>query len=65
MSDDEMSSDQAASIRAVIAQEQTTVAWYKHLIEVTDAGPLKVRLVALRAYHKKKIKDWREELKHG
>jgi hypothetical protein len=65
MLDNDLSTDQAASIRAVIAQEQATVAWYKHLIAITEPGALKVRLVGLRAYHVKQIKRRREELKHG
>lgn len=64
MSDDELSSDQAASLRGVIAQERRTVAWYKHLIDMTEPGALRVRLVGLRDYHRAQIKRRREELKH-
>jgi hypothetical protein len=65
MLDEELSSDQAASLRAVIVQEQATVAWYKHLIAITEPGALRVRLVALRKYHRAQIKRRKEELKHG
>ena len=63
MNDDELSSDQSASLRGIIAQEQRTVAWYKHLIEVTEPGAMRVRLIGLRAYHQKQIKKRREELR--
>ena len=63
MTDDELSSDHAASLRAVIVQERATVAWYKHLLDVTPPGAVAARLLALRAYHKRQIKRRLEELK--
>jgi hypothetical protein len=63
MDDDELSSDQSASLRAVIAQERVTVAWYKHLIGITPNGPVERRLRALCAYHQAQIKRRQKELK--
>jgi len=61
--DDELSSDQSASLRGIIAQERVTVAWYTHLIAITEPGALERRLRALRAFHRKEIKRRQEELK--
>ena len=65
MNDDELSSDQSASLRGIIAQERVTVRWYSHLIEITQPGAVERRLKALRAYHRSQIKRRLEELKHG
>lgn len=54
------SSDQRASILAVIAQEKKTVAHYATLIA---AEPQNVRWPALRRYHQAQIKKWRKELR--
>jgi hypothetical protein len=63
MTDDELSSDQAASLRGIIAQERVTVAWYTHLIEITAPGAFERRLRALKKYHQKQIKRRQEELR--
>jgi hypothetical protein len=61
--DDELSSDQRASLRGVIAQEKLTVDWYTHLIDITAPGVVERRLRALRAYHRNQIKRRKAELK--
>jgi hypothetical protein len=61
--EDELSSNQSASLRAIIAQERVTVRWYTHLLTLEAPGPVERRLRALRAYHKAQIKRRREELK--
>jgi hypothetical protein len=61
--DDELSTDQAASLRAIIVQERATVAWYTHLLTVTEPGAIETRLKALRKYHQAQIKRRTAELK--
>jgi hypothetical protein len=56
------SSDQAASIRAVIAQERASVAFYAAALKEETRPPFVARLKALRAYHKAQIKRWKGEL---
>jgi hypothetical protein len=58
-----LSSDQAASILAVIAQEQRTVAFYGERLKTETRRAWKVRFRALRRWHVLQIKRWREELK--
>jgi hypothetical protein len=60
---DELSSDQAASLRGVIAHEKHMVAWYKHLLGITEPGALATRLASLMAYHKAQVKRRQKELK--
>lgn len=57
------SSDKAASINAVIAQERATVAFYAAKLKEETRRAYRARLRALRDYHKAQIKRWREELK--
>ena len=59
----DMSTDQAASIRAVIVQERASVALYTAQLKEETRPAFIVRLKGLRAYHKAQIKRWKEELK--
>lgn len=56
------SSDQAASIRGVIAQERATAAFYTAQLKVETRPPFVARLKGLRAYHKAQIKRWKAAL---
>jgi len=58
-----LSTDQAASIRGVIAQEQDSVAFYGELLKTEKRKPWRVRYRALKKKHAGYIKRWREELK--
>jgi hypothetical protein len=58
-----MTTDQAASINAVIAQERRSVAFYAAQLKEETRKPYRARLRGLRDYHKAQIKRWREELK--
>lgn len=57
------SSDQRASINAVIAQEKATVAFYAAALKEETRAAFRTRLKGLCAYHCRQIKRWREELK--
>lgn len=57
------SSDQATSIRAVIAKERVSVASYAAQLKSETRAAFVVRLKGLQRYHKAQIKRWKEELK--
>jgi hypothetical protein len=58
-----LSTDQRASILAVITQEKATVAFYALALKEETRAPFAVRLKGLQAYHKAQIKRWKGELK--
>jgi hypothetical protein len=62
---DELSSDQAASLRAVIVQEQATVKRYNAELRTLAPGAIKRQMRARLVYHKAQIKRRKEELKHA
>ncbi len=59
----DISSDQRASIVAVIAQERRSVAFYAAALGKETRPAFVARLKGLQRYHKAQIKRWKEELK--